>query len=97
MSYYNILQKARENDINAIDLSIANEVDYQLGETLVDVLDSDEEKKEKFEKICELTWGVYIKTEGFTVDYIVNTIIGILYDKEHTIETITIKTIIDNL
>lgn len=97
MSYYNILQKARKNEINAIDLLIANEVDCQLGETLVDVLDSDEEKNNKFEKICELTWGVFIKCEGFTVDYIVNTIIDMMYDKEHTIDTITIKSVIDRL
>lgn len=97
MKYYNTFKKAIKNGINAIDLMIATEVDFQLGETLVDVLDNDDEQHNKFEKVCNLTWEVYMKTEGYGIEDIVRTIIEILYDKENTIDTITRDVVIDRL
>ena len=61
MKYYNTLKKAIENGINAIDLMIATEVDFQLGETLVDVLDNDDEQHNKFDKVrSQLSRDVYL-------------------------------------
>lgn len=97
MLYYITLIKANKYNINAIDLMIANEVNSQLGETLIDVLDTEKEKNSKFEKICNLVWEVYRRTELFPVEQIVSTIIEILYDKENTIDTITREMIIDRL
>lgn len=97
MLYYTTLIKANKYNINAIDLMIANEVDSQIGETLMDVLDTEEEKMNKFEKICNLVWAVYLKTELYSVEQIVSTIIEILYDKKNTIDTITREMIIDKL
>lgn len=76
---------------------IANEIDSQLGETLLDVLDTEEEKISKFEKICNLVLKVYLKTKLYSVEQIVSKIIEILFDKKNTIDTITREMIIDKL
>ena len=51
----------------------------------------------KFEKICNLTWEVYKRTDEITLQHIVSTIIEILYDGTNTIDTITRKLIIERL
>lgn len=97
MNYYETMMIANKYNVSAIDLMIAEEVNTQLGETLIDVMDDVKEKKNKFEKICNLTWEVYKKTEDVSLQYIVSTIIEILYDKVNTIDTITRKKVIDRL
>ena len=97
MNYYDTMVIANKHKINAIDLMIAEEVNSQLGETLIDVQDTEKEKRRKFEKICNLVWEVYRKTEYITIEQIVSTIIEILYDKENTVDTITRGKIIDKL
>ena len=52
MNYYDTMVIANKHKINAIDLMIAEEVNSQLGETLIDVQDTEKEKRRKFEKIC---------------------------------------------
>lgn len=97
MNYYETMVIANKYKINAIDFLIADEVNSQLGDTLMDVLDTDKEKKEKFERVCNLTWEVYNKTEEISIQHIVSTIIEILYDRVNTIDTITRKSVIEKL
>ena len=59
--------------------------------------DTEQSRRRKFEKICNLVWEVYRKTDYITIALIVSTIIEILYDKENTVDTITRGKIIDKL
>lgn len=97
MNYYETMMKANKHNISAIDLMIAEEVNAQLGETLIDVMDDEKDKINKFEKICNLTWEVYKRTDEITLQHIVSTIIEIFYDGTNTIDTITRKLIIERL
>lgn len=50
MNYYETMMIANKYNVSAIDLMIAEEVNTQLGETLIDVMDDDKEKKINLKK-----------------------------------------------
>ena len=76
MNYKEQLQKARENKLDIISLSVANEVECIFENAL---------NEEEFELACYLVERAYLKSEDITIWAIAKALYNILINKENTI------------
>ena len=85
MSYYkNLLQKAKENNIEVIDLDVANELSCCLNEEVSD---------KKFDEACSLIKETYLKYEDLTVWSVTRALLDYIADEDKTLETFDLTSI----
>lgn len=85
MSYYkNLLQKAKENNIEVVDLDVANELSCCLNEEVSD---------KKFDEACSLIKETYLKYEDLTVESVTRALLDYIADENKTLETFDLTSI----
>lgn len=85
MSYYrNLLQKAKENNIEVVDLDVAHELSCYLNEEVSD---------KKFDEACSLIKETYLKYEDLTVWSVTRALLDHIADEDETLETFDLTSI----
>ena len=82
--YKKILDVAKENKIEVIDLEVAYEVSCCLNEDISD---------KKFDEVCNLVKDTYLKYEELTLWSIVNALLDMAKNEDKTLETFDLSSI----
>lgn len=80
MTYKEQLQTARDNKLDVLDLTVANEVYYYFEHHLI--------TDELFEQLCEFVTYIYLKSEHTLISDIVGTIHILVTENDYTFDDI---------